>query len=61
MPLTGLLNEGLLKNIAGLQNAAQNTSHRLSRCQVVFTKRIFLGFVGKEVLSDIEFGLNLSF
>ena len=38
----------LNKNIARLQNAAQSTSHRLSRCQVVLTKRLF------KVLSDID-------
>ena len=30
-----------LENIARSQNAAQSTSHRLLRCQVVFTKRLF--------------------
>ena len=31
----------LLKKIARLQNAALSTSHRLLRCQVVLTKRLF--------------------
>ena len=43
--------KGMLKleeNIAGSQKAAQSTSHRLSRSQVVLTKRLF------KVLSELE-------
>ena len=37
------------------QKAAQRTSHRLSRCQVVLTKRIFYSFVRNWVLSKFDF------
>ena len=37
-----------------IAKAAQSTSHRLSSCQVVLTKRLLL------VLSEIEFCQNLS-
>ena len=42
------------KNIARSQNALQNTSHQLSRCQVVLTKRFFVSF-------EIDYCQNLSF
>ena len=49
------------KNIARLQKAAQRTSNRLSRCQVVLTKRLFWSFVINWVLSPNEFCHPLSF
>ena len=42
------------QNIARLQKAALSTSHRLMRCQIILTKRIF------KVMSEIEFCQNLS-
>ena len=51
---------GLL-NITRSWKAAQKTSHRLSRRQVVLTKGLFWSFVFNWVLSPIEFCYKLSF
>ena len=48
------------KNIERLQNAVLSSSHRLSRCQVVLTKKLFSVLLELE-LSEFEFEHKLSF
>ena len=52
---------GKPKIIARLQKAAQRISHRLSKYQVVLTKRLFCSFQINWVLSPIEFKIKLNF